>query len=406
MSRSLQSLTVLAIILCSLVNSNEERLLRSQVWNKKYADPKTVENKPENINPLQCSPKMLQALSLQMPFNRCPLEDRPCVSHCIETACPVPTWLDSYYEAVIPKITPEGAQFVGISVGCNKGIDAVNTLRMGSNSPRFSKEDWTHVMFEKTDTYQARGACNQGATPSFPLNSSKERPAIMHCIEPVPTTVEHLISSAAALGYDKGPHQTLVISPFAISSENTEGLFFPSGQEGIETLSLSSCSNPNTREALGCKHVSVYSLDSYTEKYMSSELSDQKQHINILSIDAEGYDFDILQGAQKTLPRAEYLEFEHHALLPWRKQSLGDAVSMLDVMGFNCYWAGQGKLWRLNGENCFLDHYEAKCWSNVACANRNLAPELVDIMEDIFYSTLRASNFRLDVRVKRNGAIK
>jgi hypothetical protein len=43
------------------------------------------------------------------------------------------------------------------------------------------------------------------------------------------------------------------------------------------------------------------------------------------------------------------------------------------------------------GVGCFLDHYEDKCWSHVACANRRLAPELIEIKGEIFIQTLNTN---------------
>ena len=383
--------------------ANEERFLRlkdnRQV--QSYADPKSVQEKMSNLS---CTPEMVEAILLQMPTDRCPSSEHgPCFSHCIETACPVPTWLEHYYSNVVPNITPPGTPFVGISVGCNKGIDAVDTLRMGSNSPRFDKMDWVHTMFEESATAkQVQGACRQGASPPFSLiDWSNERPAVVHCIEPVPSTAERLEYSVNTLGYNSG-NQRLVISPYAISDQDTSGIFFPTAEAGTESKSLSSCDNPAKREALGCKSVEVYSLDTYGKKFLAEELKDSNQNINILGVDAEGFDFNILKGGQGLLTRAEYLEFEYHRKGPWADQTLKQAIDMLDDIGFNCYWAGRAQLWRLNGENCFLDHYESKCWSNVACVNPNLAPELADIMEDTFHKTLLQGQFKQSSKVKRD----
>jgi hypothetical protein len=53
----------------------------------------------------------------------------------------------------------------------------------------------------------------------------------------------------------------------------------------------------------------LYSLDSYAEKYVLSN-----GPINILAIDAEGWDFDVLFGASSVLDRAYYVEFEYHMI--------------------------------------------------------------------------------------------
>ena len=363
------------------------------------SDPVTYEAKiPRERR--SCSPKLQAALMTQMPPSRCPLYDLDrrfwCGSHCVETACPVASWLEEYYQSI-----ESTAPFLGVSVGCNKAMDAVDTLRMGSRNPEFIKEKWLNAMFdESTSIEQKRGACNQGLEPPITLKENvPQRPAIMHCIEPVPSTVARLESAAASLGWDTESYgQKLVISPFAIGKDTDEsGMYFPSAveNEGVETLSLESCSNPTNRESLGCQHVSVYSLDAYSDKYLPKE-----QVINVLNIDVEGFDFDVMQGGLRVLQRSEYLEFEYHMVGSWRKQSLRDAIDMLDSQGFTCYWAGREKLWRITGEGCFLDHYEHKCWSNVACVSRELAPQLSEMMERIFTETIQSRSFVLHSKVK------
>jgi len=382
------------------VLAKEEGFLRAGRL-KEFSDPKLEQLKNGSNSIMECTPELVAAISEQMPYNRCPENEVPCVSHCIETVCPEASWLERYYSEVVPQLplTP----FVGLSVGCNKGLDAVDTLRMGSNNPRFTKEEWRDAMFG--DDIMSRfnsGACNQGSGPTFPLTDSNtfQRQAVMHCIEPVPATVERLQSSAQSLGWDTSD-QRLVISPFAISKQDDSGLYFPTNAEpGKETLSFAHCVNPLLRDHFGCKQVPVYSLDTYGSEFMIDELSNQDQNINVLSVDAEGYDFDILQGGHTMLSRAEYLEFEFHRYGQWKEQSLKDAVDMLDNIGFTCYWAGKGKLWRMTGQNCFLDHYETKCWSNVACANRKLVPKLLDIMEETFMTTIQDKTYELVLRPK------
>jgi len=85
--------------------------------------------------------------------------------------------------------------------------------------------------------------------------------------------------------------------------------------------------------------------------------------ISLLSIDVEGFDFDVMLGGSKTLTRTEYLEFEYNNWKgSWGNQNLLDAIKMLNGNGFNCYWAGVDRLWRID-ESCWLDHYNWHTWS-------------------------------------------
>ena len=82
------------------------------------------------------------------------------------------------------------------------------------------------------------------------------------------------------------------------------------------------------------------------------------------------------------------MEFEYNWMGSWAKQNLLDAVKMLDGIGFTCYWAGNGKAWRID-ESCWLDHFSWHAWSNVACVNRLINAQIAVNMEDTFIKTLR-----------------
>ena len=62
------------------------------------------------------------------------------------------------------------------------------------------------------------------------------------------------------------------------------------------------------------------------------------------------------------------------------------AVEHLDNIGFTCYWAGKGELWRITG--CWLPQFRGAFWSNVACANLQLAPSLLRITDTVFLETI------------------
>mmetsp|Transcript_26650 Transcript_26650/g.38194 ORF Transcript_26650/g.38194 Transcript_26650/m.38194 type:complete len:346 (-) Transcript_26650:218-1255(-) len=112
--------------------------------------------------------------------------------------------------------------------------------------------------------------------------------------------------------------------------------------------------------------------------------------INVLDLE-NGEEFEALAGGRKqALTRTEYLTYMFDWKGSWSGYGRNTKVitSMLDKLGFTCYWAGMGKLWRIT--SCMYREYgEAhKYWSHVACANRNLAPLLVEEMESLFDKTI------------------
>jgi hypothetical protein len=111
--------------------------------------------------------------------------------------------------------------------------------------------------------------------------------------------------------------------------------------------------------------------------------------IDFLSIDVEGYDGLVLKGASKTLSRVRYLEFEYNWKGPWKTISLSSTVGTLKEAGFVCYWPGTHRnIWRIT--DCWLNHYDLKFFSNVACVNVHdpSTNELVQLMERMFQETM------------------
>ena len=309
----------------------------------------------------------------------------------VATKCPKATWLDDYYldlQKTYSATRETPRSFLGISVGCNKGFDAINTLRMGTFDDTINKTAWKHAM--TADEKELHSAvCNQDSAsdifeilPPYTSNSSKtilHPQGEMHCIEPLPITFKKLNHSGNILKYtEKGFHVTHA----AISKDSGE-MLFPSGKNqkgGVENLGLASCKNRKD-----CEHVPVYSLADYIETKVKAR---KGSAINVLSIDVEGFDGDVLLGATpEVLQRVEYLEFEYNWMGSWKEQHLYDIVDMLDKQGdFTCYFAGIDRLWRLT--DCWMSYFDIHSWANVACVNRRRVPRLASIMEQVFNRTL------------------
>mmetsp|Transcript_9614 Transcript_9614/g.15753 ORF Transcript_9614/g.15753 Transcript_9614/m.15753 type:complete len:192 (-) Transcript_9614:166-741(-) len=189
----------------------------------------------------------------------------------------------------------------------------------------------------------------------------------------MPKTFPILEYGRATLRLDS---ESFVLTNAAISSSNG-WVKFPDAEAGTESLGIHSCADA----LIACVKLPMYTLDSYAQKFIRST-----GPVNILQIDTEGWDFDVLFGAGSVLDRTYYLEFEFNYQGNWGGLHLQDAVKLLNGKGFTCYWAGQGKLWRIT--ECYRDEYNAwHDWSNVACAHRS-QKNLVNRMENMFLSTI------------------
>ncbi len=296
------------------------------------------------------------------------------------TKCPDSTWLESHYESIHSRKETIAADFVAVYVGCNKGYDAVNALRMGTGNSKYSKSIWANQLKEIYGS-----VCDQNKVNEFQLvESGTVLGGTVHCIEPVKVNVDRLKDSAKSLGWDGD----FLVTEAAISKEVGVQYFQGTGAMGVENRGFDACGVLKEKDPdefkKRCMEVPLYSLDYYMEKVAKKK---DNGRIHLLSIDVEGYDFDVLLGGKQTLTRTEYLEFEYNWMGSWAKQNLLDAVKMLDDIGFTCYWAGSGKAWRID-ESCWLDHFSWHAWSNVACVNRLMNEQIAKNMEDTFLMTL------------------
>jgi len=309
------------------------------------------------------------------------------------TSCIGTSWLTEHYTNLHKDAHGTGyaESFLGISIGCNKGLDAVETMRMGTSNMKFDKSMWWDTMNQGINNLSEPYCANEkNMTHQFHIKSDVsaiKRKGEMHCVEAFPLNYNTLKYSAEKLGLEE---EGFVVTNSVISTKDGK-IAFPSGEKGkevagVENLSMASCEGKQYRDITmvkeKCKEVDGFTLNSYVKKKVISQ-----GPINILTIDVEGYDFDVLLGSKgHALDRVEYLEFEVNWMGAWYDQKLSDAIELVEARKFTCYWAGDDRLWRISG--CWNEEYNIKFWANIACVHHS-QQSLGDIMENIFQRTLK-----------------
>ncbi len=339
-----------------------------------------------------CSNAQLDIIRYQLPPGECSnTSERPWRRSCsfsYATRCPDVVWLKEYYQQRYYKGTrdssyslPAQKPFLAIYIGCNKGMDAVNALRMGSGNAEFDKYLWrSTVVGIGNQTKMHPGGCQQELEEQFlipPSFKTADPNAQVHCIEAMPSTARKLSGAAQKLGWERW----LKVKNLAMSDHDGSTLFPDHDAEvGIENMGIQSCNRKGN--AVKCKEVPMFRLDNYTKTFGL-----ENTIVDVLSIDVEGFDWAVLSGGNETLSHTMYLEFEYNWMGPWAKQSFKDSLNSLKEQGFICYWPGRfGHIWRLT--DCWQDYYDLKFWSNVACVKAKAHVELANRMEYLFLSTL------------------
>ena len=357
-------------------------------------DHNVITMKDSNKNPTResqlpqtpkCSNAQLDAIysSFKTPLNQKDTIKRFHTPLMFHTRCPDESWARTHFEKIIRG--NESSPFLGVNVGCNKGLDAIEMARLLSQDPRISVKDWNKAMGDA----KAKPVC--GVPKDQPLANSASSLGTVHCIEPVSSTVKDLKKALRELHYE----DSIVVTQAAATNYTGTVRFPNSVDSGAEGSSLKDCEAGSSSE--GCAEIPAYTLDDYLREHSvnsggaasNSIHSGAASPIDMLLIDAEGFDHEVLQGASETLKRVRYLLFEVHLVGNWMSHSLVETVETI-LEDFTCYWAGKNRLWRIT--NCLnetiADLYEYKSWSNVACVHRREI-ELTAIMEYIFRRTVQ-----------------
>lgn len=367
---------------------------------RSFAEPTPTSSKEpvdvvvsETLKPLvQCTHEQLKTIKMQLPSEKClkyqkfPWGQRCSFSYA--SRCPDSIWLKDFYTNIHSETSANmtlKSPFVAVFIGCNKGFDAFNALRMGSGNRRFEKSNWRDTIRENTGGSSGlhESVCDQDVDPQFRLPESSPNgshtDAILHCIEPMPQTYNILKRTAAHLNITD--NFKVVNAAF---SRKDGTIPFPKGARvGEENKGIGNCAGANDAN---CTDVKMYSLDTYYDENLPPNTT-----INYLSMDVEGFDSEVLLGGYQTaLYRTHYLEFEYNWMGPWKTQLLSTLITELEnLFGFACYWAGgKGNIWRIT--ECFLGYYDIHFWSNIACVNRRIdeARYIAEKMENMFLNTL------------------
>jgi FkbM family methyltransferase len=345
--------------------------------------------------PSDCSSDQLEALNRSLPDLLTPLGTHVCSESKYPwyNQCPITkltgqpemAWLDLFFQQQY-----NAESFVAINVGCNKGFDAINLLRMGANNASVDKSKWEEALPRGMD-YNGRDQ-GGGIQGQFSVDTSRPtRSAQVLCIEPMPATIRALETAAKKTQF-AGFH----VLHYAVNNDPKPGFqAFPSSQNltGWEKDGIHSCHNDIPRRRRHdirsgkCEEVKSTTLDLVVEEH---RLNDTR--IDVMLTDTEGWDGEVLRGGYRTLQRTALLIFEYN----WRGQygvdkanrPLLKLISMLEGIDFVCYWPGnQSQLFRITG--CWRKAYEGTpFWSNVVCVNPHLAPELALRMEGVFLETI------------------
>ena len=357
--------------------------------------------------PPQCSSEQLEALSQQLPaegclqwaekawnFDKCSFSSK--------TTCgnANPHWFYDFVHQL-----PKEETFRGIVVGCNKGYEAVELLRIASppSDSLYDLEKWKEEFSKVEGVSKVLGEVEIDLSIECPADGkagsntgASGKKVHVYCIDGMPKTVDQLEKTKKALGYGS----ELDITRSVIGEQlNENGVPVRIADPiGAMIVGHKHWEKKCKQEPETCTIVPATSIDKFVETKpdLKATNTDVESGLNtgppihIMSITAEGSDYPILKGAAQNLGRIQYIDFGYHWNFRWGHYNLKDLIFRLKKKGFVCYFTGSSgeEMWRIT--DCWQDHYEKKYKASIGCVNANIpaAEPLLDKMEDMFLKTL------------------
>lgn len=178
-----------------------------------------------------CTEEDRTIILTQLPKEECyEYAGRPWFIRCsfsYATQCPEALWLSEYYSRLHrdnndsrqPQQSQQQSQqsrrkMTAIYVGCNKAMDAVNTLRMLSNDPSFDLPTWQRELSAQSNNATIKpGVCAQESQSQFEVQvlggggssaatTGGGTDVVVHCIEAMPVTADALRRATQSLGWE------------------------------------------------------------------------------------------------------------------------------------------------------------------------------------------------------------
>lgn len=314
----------------------------------------------------------------------------PCDARRLDAAktsgCPSSRW-----QAIIAPSLKRDDEMIFVNAGANKGFNCVDFLqryhpRSNSFTPPSASAWLDELVRFRPGLNSACGVCkackakDHGSTTSAAVASRKQHQAAarrvggrvvrVFALEMLPANVEILRHQFETFRIPGEVIHAAVTqhSSHALVRSASEDV----GKEDISIRARSSSASSSSSAAAASQQINTTTIDALASRRAI-------RHIDLLSIDVEGWDALVIEGARGLLKskRVSVLEFEYHGVGMWSAhrrghRNLKTTVATLYGYGYRCFWqassAHNGTLIPMNGPGEWCDGYEFRSWSNVVCA--------------------------------------
>ena len=257
--------------------------------------------------------------------------------------CPANDWKDS-----LAKVwTHDDMSF--LNIGANKGYNILEFLLRHDSGRYPTIKRWYNSLLRNGVNQHACGVCN-ACLQSISTSQSNGRVNRIVGVELLTNNYNVLVKMC-----EEFIPRAHIIHAAAVKTRSTVAYEPIMKRIGHETIGISKKGRP----------VPIVTLD----ELINGSTWD------MISVDAEGWDAEILQGGYVAIStrKIRVIEFEYSG--KWKTQ-LRDTVQWLSSFKYKCFWTGtDGHLASINPECADIEIHK---WSNVACAHEG---ELISALQ-------------------------
>ena len=257
-----------------------------------------------------------------------------------------------------------GTNLTLVNVGANKGYNVAEFLQRYHHRHGPSSEAWHQALMRAGERQRLRvrygcGLCN--ACRARPPRARQHVQVAVHAVEMVRANAMALREIFAAF------HVPGAVHHLAMSNYSGVASYRAAPAVGLEHYELGKDVAKARAEQVSCS-----TLDAFAARHLSAP-----PRVDLLSIDVEGQDALVLEGASDLLhaKAVAVLEFEFIGRGYWRSDKAGDqrllksVLSRLERYGYNCYWQGEsGRLAPASGKY-WCDAFQFRMRSNLVCSH-------------------------------------
>lgn len=259
------------------------------------------------------------------------------------SACGESKWMEEMH-----RLSPTGPKIM-LDIGCNKGYTSAKMFGMWAPEIGFNPR-----ALHKNRPEVWCGNCGDCQEDIKSEISSSSGGLTVYCFEPSQANFANLLLTRDTFFQSTKSDVHWLTMNVAASNQTGSAHFARNCTSEQCALNLES----NSYDL-----IDTITVDAFIEKY-------QIPYVDILKIDAEGFDATVIQGSLQSIAgkKIGVVSFEYHEVGVWRHYALKEVVEWFNGFDYVCYFDGKPSLARLTG--CWDDAYEMYEWSNVVCLKR------------------------------------